>query len=117
LVIRPTAATLWKGVAADGGKAMSQKYDDSAAGFTDVEPVERRKVSRHRTLKGGSIRFNNGAAYDCRVRNLSAAGAMLEVAGQLGIPEEFTLVIDADHFRQNCRVIWRTTTRLGVAFL
>jgi hypothetical protein len=98
---------------------MSQMKDDVAAGgagAVTAEPVERRKVSRHRTLKGGSIRFNNGAAYDCRVRNLSPAGAMLEVAGQLGIPEEFTLVIEVDHFRQNCRVIWRTTTRLGVAF-
>jgi hypothetical protein len=94
------------------GEAMNQAHDDS----TVLEPVERRKVSRHRTLKGGSIRFNNGAAYDCRVRNLSPAGAMLEVAGQLGIPEAFTLVIETDHLRQNCRVIWRTTTRLGVAF-
>ena len=92
------------------------KTDDNAVADAGAEPVERRKISRHRTLKGGSIRFNNGAAYDCRVRNLSPAGAMLEVAGQLGIPEEFTLVIEADHFRQNCRVIWRTATRLGVAF-
>ena len=81
-----------------------------------AEPVERRIQSRHRTLKAGSIRFNRGSAYDCRVRNMSSAGAMLEVAGQLGIPEEFTLVIEADKFQQHCRVIWRTTTRLGVAF-
>lgn len=85
-------------------------------GALAAEPVERRVISRHRTLKAGSIRFNSGSAYDCRVRNLSPAGAMLEVAGQLGIPEEFTLVIEADRFRQHCRVIWRTTTRLGVAF-
>lgn len=85
-------------------------------GADAAEPVERRKLSRRRTLKAGSIRFNQGAAYDCRVRNLSPAGALLEVAGQVGIPEDFTLVIEADHIRQNCRVIWRTTTRLGVAF-
>lgn len=87
-----------------------------SAGADIAEPVERRKTSRHRTLKGGSIRFGNGAAYDCRVRNLSPAGAMLEVAGQLGIPESFTLVIAADHFRQDCRVVWRSASRLGVAF-
>jgi hypothetical protein len=96
---------------------MSQIKDDVALGGADAaEPVERRKLSRRRTLKAGSIRFNQGSAFDCRVRNLSPAGAMLEVAGQLGIPEEFTLVIEADRFRQNCRVIWRTTTRLGVVF-
>jgi hypothetical protein len=95
---------------------MNQAHDDGAAGLAGVEPVERRKISRHRTLKAGSIRFNRASAFDCRVRNLSPAGAMLEVAGQIGIPEEFILVIEADHFRQHCRVIWRTTTRLGVAF-
>ena len=79
-------------------------------------PVERRKAPRHRTLKAGSIRFNRAGAIDCRVRNLSAAGAMLEVAGKLGIPDEFALVIEADHFRQDCRVVWRMPTRLGVAF-
>lgn len=81
-----------------------------------VVPVERRKTPRHRTLKAGSIHFNRAGCIDCRVRNLSATGAMLEVAGQLGIPEEFALVIESDHVRQNCRVIWRTATRLGVAF-
>jgi hypothetical protein len=95
------------------GEVMKQTDDMTTA---TAEPVERRKQSRHRTLKAGSIQFNHGSAYDCRVRNLSPAGAMLEVAGQLGIPEEFTLVIESDQFRQHCRVIWRTTTRLGVAF-
>lgn len=97
---------------------MNQVKDDVGVAGTDAaKAVERRRVSRRRTLKAGSIRFNNGAAYDCSVRNLSPAGAMLEVAGQLGIPEQFALVIEADRFRQNCRVIWRTTTRLGVAFV
>lgn len=95
---------------------MNQAHDNLPSNPSDALPVERRKVPRHRTLKAGSIRFNRAGAIDCRVRNLSAAGAMLEVAGQLGIPDEFALVIEADHFRQNCRVIWRMPTRLGVAF-
>jgi hypothetical protein len=77
---------------------------------------ERRKVQRHRTLKAGSISFNRAAGIDCRVRNLSPAGACLEVASQIGIPDEFTLVIDADHLREACHVIWRTATRMGVEF-
>jgi hypothetical protein len=80
------------------------------------EPVERRKVSRRRTLKAGSINFNRAGVNDSRVRNLSPAGAMLEVAGQVGIPDEFILVVESDHLRQACRVIWRTATRLGVGF-
>lgn len=77
---------------------------------------ERRQVQRHRTLKAGSITFNRDGGVDCRVRNLSPAGACLEVASQLGIPDEFVLVVEIDHVKAPCHVIWRTATRLGVAF-
>ena len=77
---------------------------------------ERRTVLRHRTLKAGHIAFNRAGTIDCRVRNLSPAGACLEVANQAGIPDDFTLVIDSDHVTQACHVIWRTATRMGVEF-
>ena len=47
---------------------------------------ERRKVQRGRTLKAGSIVFNSAAGIDWRVRNMSAAGACLEVTSQVGVP-------------------------------
>ncbi|MBV8792024.1 MAG: PilZ domain-containing protein [Pseudolabrys sp.] len=77
---------------------------------------ERRKIVRHRTLKSGHIALGGAAAIDCRVRNLSSAGALLEVASPLGIPDDFVLVVDSDHLRQNCHVIWRQTNRIGVEF-
>lgn len=77
---------------------------------------ERRKVQRHRTLKAGSITFNRNAGVDCRVRNLSPVGACLEVTSQIGIPDEFLLVVESDHVKMPCHVIWRTATRLGVEF-
>jgi len=77
---------------------------------------ERRKVPRHRTLKAGSITFNRAAGIDCRVRNLSPAGALLEVASQAGIPDDFMLVVAIDHLKQPCHVIWRSATRIGVEF-
>ena len=77
---------------------------------------ERRKTPRHRTFKAGHIAFNRAGTIDCRVRNLSPAGACLEVESQIGIPERFDLWIDSDHLHQACHVIWRTATRLGVAF-
>ena len=77
---------------------------------------ERRKIQRRRTLKAGSITFNLDGGVDCRVRNLSPAGACLEVASQVGIPDDFVLVVDVDHLKLPCHVIWRTTTRLGVEF-
>jgi hypothetical protein len=43
-------------------------------------------------------------------------GAYLEVARQMGILDDFVLVVETDHLKTPCRVIWRTATRLGVAF-
>ncbi len=77
---------------------------------------ERRQVPRHLTLKRGSISFNRDGGIDCRVRNLSPGGACLEVASQVGIPDDFVLVVEIDHLQQACHVIWRTATRLGVEF-
>jgi hypothetical protein len=73
------------------------------------------RAQRLRVLKAGSISFG-GAAIDCVVRNVSATGAALEVASPVGIPDEFTLVIEADNVRRRCAVVWRKEKRIGVAF-
>jgi hypothetical protein len=77
---------------------------------------ERRKDQRHRVLKVGSIGFNRAGGIDCRVRNISTGGACLDVASPFGIPEDFVLVIESDHMRQPCHVVWRNGNRLGVEF-
>lgn len=83
---------------------------------TGAAMEERRKVQRGRTLKAGSITFNRAAGIDCRVRNMSAVGACLEVDSQVGIPNDFVLIVSYDHFTRPCHVIWRSDTRLGVEF-
>jgi hypothetical protein len=85
--------------------------------MTEVVMQERRKVLRHRTLKSGTIAFNGDGGIACRIRNLSPAGACLEVVSYIGIPEEFVLVIESERRQQPCHVIWRTATRMGVEFL
>jgi hypothetical protein len=77
---------------------------------------ERRKIIRRRTLKAGSITFNRAAGIDCRVRNLSPSGACLEVTSQVGIPNDFVLVVEHEHLTQSCHVIWRSGMRIGVEF-
>ena len=78
---------------------------------------ERRKEIRHRILKAGLIAFNRSATIECRVRNISPIGACLEVAGPLGIPDEFLLLIEHHQLKKNCRVIWRKPTKVGVEFV
>lgn len=82
----------------------------------DTVTAERRKALRHRTLKAGLIAFNRAGTIDCRVRNLSPLGACLDVPSQMGIPDEFTLVVEHEQLKKQCRVIWRHPTRLGVEF-
>ncbi len=77
---------------------------------------ERRKTPRQRMLKAGTIAFNRAGGISCTIRNLSAAGACLEVASPLGIPDEFTLVIESDHSQRACQVAWKAEKRIGVAF-
>jgi hypothetical protein len=74
---------------------------------------EKRTTPRNRVLKAGTIEFNGGAI-NCMVRNLSSAGAALDVASPIGIPEYFTLIIDRAHLP--CHVMWRKERRIGVAF-
>ena len=78
---------------------------------------ERRKVPRSRTLKSGKIIVHaNTSLVDCTVRNLSPNGALLVVASLAGIPASFQLMLEPDHTRHDCRVVWRGKDRLGVEF-
>jgi len=76
---------------------------------------ENRKASRRRVLKSATIEFDQGA-YSCAVRNLSEAGAALDVPFAAAIPHEFKLIMTTDQGSRRCRVIWRKENRLGVAF-
>ena len=78
---------------------------------------EKRKVRRPRVLKGAKIIFNQRvSSLDCIVRNLSDAGACLQLASQVGFPATFELSLDGDRSLRSCRVIWQGADRIGVAF-
>jgi hypothetical protein len=78
---------------------------------------ERRRISRHRTLKSGKIVLQSGrSVVDCTVRNMSSHGALLLVKSLVGIPEKFDLVLEASGQHHACRIAWRGEDRLGVEF-
>ena len=66
-------------------------------------------------LKVGIISFD-GSGIDCLVRKMSDYGANLEVQSQIGIPNSFDLVIDAERSNHHCHVVWRKARRIGIAF-
>ena len=65
--------------------------------------------------KVGIISFD-GSGIDCLVRKMSDYGANLEVQSQIGIPNSFDLVIDAERSNHHCHVVWRKARRIGIAF-
>lgn len=76
---------------------------------------EHRIAPRHRVLKAGTIAFGGGAI-DCTVRNISDTGVALDVVTPLFIPDHFTLVVQTDHLKRPCHIVWRKERRMGVAF-
>jgi hypothetical protein len=76
---------------------------------------ERRSEPRLRIFKAGTIEFG-GAGIDCTVRNITAAGAFIEVASPVGIPHEIVLRIPTSQICRHGYVLWRKEKRMGVAF-
>ena len=78
--------------------------------------IERRVATRHRVLKGGRLAFRGGGGVDCTVRNISPTGARVDVANPVGLPDSFTLLIEADHVMRHCHPVWSHGTQIGIAF-
>jgi hypothetical protein len=77
--------------------------------------MNHRAPVRKRILRPATIEIDGGGAISCIARNLSVAGAMLEVESPIGIPDRFTLILSDGH-QIPCRVAWRKPHRIGIAF-
>ena len=81
-------------------------------------PIEdERRERRRKVLKGGTIRFNGGyGAMQCRLRNVTSCGALLEFGETLGVPAHFDLQVGGEPASRRARAVWRDSTRVGIAF-
>jgi hypothetical protein len=76
---------------------------------------DHRTAPRRRVLKAGTIEFTGcGGSIPCTVRNLSQAGAALEINAEIPIPRNLTLTLD--RVSRECHVVWRKESRIGIAF-
>ena len=79
--------------------------------------LDRRKTQRLRSFKGARIVFHpHWPVIDCTVRNISGAGAFVEMQGEYNTSLEFELMFLQDNERRACRQVWRQGNRIGVAF-
>ncbi len=77
---------------------------------------ERRKVTRTRIFKGAKLLLGKLSVIDCVVRNITGAGAGIEVPNALEVPETLEMTLGGSHSFRRCRCVWRKLTRLGVEF-
>ena len=88
---------------------------DFLVSYLRFAAMEKRTAQRSRVLKAGMIEFPGGA-FSCMVRNMSEAGAALDVPSLAGIPNEFSLLLPIEGLRFYCRSVWRNERRIGVTF-
>ena len=75
----------------------------------------KRVAARKRVLKTGYIIISDKAPkIECTIRNVSDTGASLQVSTTIGIPSSFDVIIDGA--RRHCLSVWRTDTKIGIAF-
>mgnify|MGYP002382261981 FL=1 len=88
-----------------------------ASGAPDIMP-DSRKTDRFRSLLRGHVVFNGGAStYDCIVRNVSPAGARLDMADSVALPTEFDLDIPHRGRVFRVRIVWRSEGQVGVEMI
>ena len=83
----------------------------------NIDPSNRREQFRRTVIKGARIVFNDRqSTLDCRVRDMSAEGARLDLSTQQLLPHEFELQVSGNPARR-CGLCWARGTFVGVRFL
>ena len=59
---------------------------------------------------------SHGSSTRCRVVNISAEGAAIEVPDPLFVPTRFQLMTEKDRVVRDCRIVWTKQNRIGVIF-
>jgi hypothetical protein len=59
---------------------------------------------------------SHGSSTRCRVVNISAEGAAIEVPDPVFVPARFQLMTESDRVVRDCRIVWTKQNRIGVVF-
>jgi hypothetical protein len=77
---------------------------------------ERRKYPRTEIDEPAYV-SSGGSIISCRVRNISAEGAAIDVENPAYVPPRFRLVMASDSSVYECNVAWIQRNRIGVTFV
>ncbi len=59
---------------------------------------------------------SHGSSTRCRVVNISAEGAAIDVPDPVFVPTRFQLMTESDRVVRDCRIVWTKQNRIGVVF-
>ena len=59
---------------------------------------------------------SHGSSTRCRVVNISAEGAAIDVPDPVFVPARFQLMTESDRVVRDCRIVWTKQNRIGVIF-
>jgi hypothetical protein len=81
-------------------------------------PNDQRKSRRHLVAHGARVVWDGGSSpQDCRMLDISAHGARLELETAATLPDKFMLLLSHDGgLRRQCSVIWRSENAVGIEF-
>jgi hypothetical protein len=89
----------------------------SGSNYLREDGLKDRSTSRVRSVLKAEIRYNDGLmSVPCVVRDISATGARLELAGDVQLPASFDLFIDKRNETRRVDTKWRRGMEIGVAF-
>jgi len=94
-----------------------------AVSMVDERKAEQAKDRDRRGLKRTHLSRNakiilprRSSVIFCTIENITGGGARLKLASTFGIPDTFDLTFEHGRTRRLCRVVWRTSDKLGIAF-
>ena len=80
-----------------------------------IATEERRRAPRSDVDEPAYV-SSHGSSTRCRVVNISAEGAAIEVPDAAFVPARFQLMTENDRQVRNCRIVWIKQNRIGVIF-
>jgi hypothetical protein len=77
---------------------------------------ERRRITRTRVFKSAMFFVGRSLVTDCVVRDMTTAGAGVEVPNSIDLPKTLDLTLNNGHTFRRCRLVWRKQKMVGVEF-
>ncbi len=79
--------------------------------------MDQRRARRRPIRYNARLAVGPGQFYDCVLSDVSDTGARIEVQDSKKLPDQFLLLLsESGAARRFCRVAWRKTRYVGVAF-